>query len=268
MKPYDEFSSNLSIFAPFYLENSGNQWILQGKCEEELIAIRFDHFDAKIWQQFNELFIDSSRSLDNLSIELSGLKQMDLTNTNATNTIPDAISNANNNTNTFIFISNSSIHTISELSSGITVGRGHKCLNWDNLVSSRAVIYGIYQITGTLETVLCSKSEESLGNLSLIPPSIPEGPMIILRDPGNPSNFVYPDKIEIGNGILLGGPRKFLINVRTIYVYLSSSIMLIFNFGYKGFGINFSTRIELHFIFEGPFGYPGINVKDRFGHFK
>lgn len=190
-------SASLSLSFPFYLQFNGNTtdncWIFQGfDASKEIKTVRFVHFDAKIWQSFNELFI-KPRDAFHFDILFNNLKPVDI--------------------NTFEFL------PLSSLQSNPTNTRPNnafKTLDWNDLISAKVVLYGTFEIEAILEYNNNSFHEESLGNLSMLPDELrsQEQQLASLKCPHNPSWTAH---VEHAIDCLpSNSQRKFVVNIKTV----------------------------------------------------
>ena len=183
------FSNRINLIGPFYLEYLGNNqpWILQGyqyTQPDTLTTVNFIHLDAKIWQIFLEV-IDKIGSIE-FTIQFDNLVE-------------------------FNFNSSSSLYHFPSLIQSIN---RFKSIDWIDLCSSHVVLYGVYTLEAVVDgSAIQGSSEESLGNLSVLPDSYTSN-SLRLKCPYDDKYFIYPENDrsigEKTNEIL-----SFLIRVKT-----------------------------------------------------
>lgn len=198
------YSSNLHLSPPFYLQfncDHDNCWLLQGtdKGSGELIAVYFRHFDAKVWQCLNDLFMEPSRDNNHhFEIVLTNLKHAEF--------------------NTFEFISSSSLQPHPQNNISSKSSKFMK-LDWNDLISAKVALYGTFEIEGLLEQQQQQSrnfsSEESLGNLSILPDEQrSQPPGLFLKCPTNPNwNVNIENHSHVSDTIT---PYTFIVNIQTI----------------------------------------------------
>lgn len=162
-----EHNCTLRLTAPLYLEHKNNKWVFQ----DQTATVNFSHFDAKIWQLLNEIFMDNPNKFDLLFEHLTDsheyLKTSNLTPLTATKNL-DIIDTA-----------------------------AYKRLDWPDLISSRVILFGVYELEAILDQLTFGTSDESLGNLSILPnerttaTNTQSQRQVILRNPNNLDQFVY-----------------------------------------------------------------------------
>ena len=193
--------NSLKLHGPFYVEHENNLWTLEGSIEAKstiLLKVRFKYIDAKIWQNLMEIVPDSRSSNHELLL--------------------DKLFTENSNTFEFINISSLQTTTIAPKGSKSQIVI-YKQLNWNDLISARVILYGLYEIEGILEYRPNSQSNESLGNLSILPAerSVSLSSTVILKCPTNDSMYFYPDNspADIAEA-QIGLKQKLLLSVRTV----------------------------------------------------
>ena len=169
----------LKLAGPLYLEHRNNQWMVS---DSHKASVTFSYFDAKVWQLLSEIFIDSSGNFDILFDKLRDDYEF------------------------------TSFSTLSYQISKETQAKELKRLDWSDLMSTRVILFGTFELEAILDYLASpSANEESLGNLSILPHerSTSQSKLIpILRNPKDFSQFVYPE-----NGVV-GGCDKLLFTVR------------------------------------------------------
>lgn len=197
---------NFCLASPLYLEFSGNNplWTLQTGDTPPPVTVNFTHLDAKVWQKLLE-FIDKMSSPD-FSIRFNNLVQSAAADL-------------------FDFTADSSFDLFpSTLPSSPTF----KSLDWADLCSSQVILYGVYSLKSLVERSNSfyggGSSEESLGNLSILPQSMEAPFSVKLRCPHDDKYFIYPENngafLDEASGSGSGSGSKavfsLLVAVRTI----------------------------------------------------
>ena len=166
---------DIILTCPFYLEHSNHQWILQGY-NSDLITVNFIYLDAKIWQMLSEI-IDKISDCSNFTVKFNNLS-------------------ASSDNNYYKFIAFSSLDHQPFTDTKYTHSQ-YKSLDWIDLCSSTVILYGVYILEASIDIYPISLSEESLGNLSILPDSYPSSMALRLKCPHDEKLFIYPDNPEI-----------------------------------------------------------------------
>ena len=182
------------LACPFYLEHSNHQWILQGyNSSIDLITVNFIHLDAKIWQMLSEI-IDKISDNSNFTVKFNDLTASD-----------------NNHYN---FMAFSSLDHQSFPATQYTHSQ-YKSLNWIDLCSSTVILYGVYILEASIDSYPIALSEESLGNLSILPDSYPPSMALRLKCPHDDKLFIYPDNPEIFQ-VTQSRVYSLLVKIKTV----------------------------------------------------
>ena len=222
---------SLNINFPLNLEwrssfpHTGNScWILTGG-PEEMLPVHFIHFDAKVWQSLSEAFLNQS-SGERIQIQSVSFDKL--------NRLEDHYEYTNFSSMSFTFAASTTLSLLEH-------GNIYKKLTWDDLISCSVVLFGFYQIEGTISSINSFKTkssddikssnnqmsmsmsmsiENSIGALSILPDESTEteSNQLILR---SSNNFVYLENtnksISPVNLSLSGSPALIhLIFVKTI----------------------------------------------------
>ena len=187
----------MCLSGPFYLEYSKDHWILQGYCapRDLQVTINFVHLNAKIWQKLLEI-IEKIGNFD-FSIKFDNLIQ---------------------STDEFIynFMESSSFDNFNFPNS--TEISNFKTIDWNDLCSSKVILYGVYLLEAALmDNSFTGSSEESLGNLSILP-NPNSCSYFRLKCPHDDKLFIYPENcgILILSSLQVNGPLPLLIQVKTV----------------------------------------------------
>lgn len=189
-----EHNCTLRLTAPIYLEHKNNKWTVQ----DQNATVNFSHFDAKIWQLLNEILMDNSNKFNLLfeyltdSHEYLSTSQVTPLNTNTTKNL-DTIDAA-----------------------------VYKRLDWPDLISSKVILFGVYVLEAIFDLLTFGTSDESLGNLSILPnerataTNTQSQQQVILRNPNNLDQFVYTENTPAYGKTSTSSSLLFRVQVKTI----------------------------------------------------
>jgi hypothetical protein len=200
----------LRLSAPLYLQYKNDKWTIQGKFNDQNGTVQLSHFDAKLWQLLTEIFFDNFNNFDLLFERLS------YTNTNG-----------NGSCICYEYL-NTSILSF-QTSPFNTPSCNYKHLNWNDLISSKVILFGVFELEAILD-YMTQGSEESLGNLSILPSErITFLPHTILRNPSNLDQFVYiEERVHVqGEASLFKVQIKTILNDGNIYEIIRKLIFIL-----------------------------------------